>query len=63
MGGRVVCLEFPDMTIGKTKRPQAAYGDYVFEEGITALTILSRLHGKAVAPDDVRRRCKPYRCA
>jgi ATP-binding cassette, subfamily B, bacterial HlyB/CyaB len=39
-----------------TKRPQAAY-DHAFEQGVTALTVLSRLHGKGVAPDDVRRRC------
>jgi ATP-binding cassette, subfamily B, bacterial HlyB/CyaB len=60
MGGRVVAayLEFPDMTTGSTKRPQTSYGDYAYEQGITALTVLSRLHGKAVAPDDVRRRCR-----
>jgi subfamily B ATP-binding cassette protein HlyB/CyaB len=46
------------MTTRNKKRPQAAYGDYAFEQGITALTVLSRLHGKAVAPDDIRRRCK-----
>ena len=40
-----------------TKRPQAAYDDHAFEQGVTALTVLSRLHGKGVAPDDVRRRC------
>src|SRR5260370_14211939 len=59
MGGRVVaCLEVPDMTTRNTKGPQAAYGDYAFEQGVAALTVLSRLHGKAVAPDDVRRRCR-----
>jgi subfamily B ATP-binding cassette protein HlyB/CyaB len=59
MGGRgVACLEFPDMTTGKKKRPRAADDDYAFEQGITALTVLSRLHGKAVAPDDVRRHCR-----
>ena len=42
----------------KTKRPQAAYDDYAFEQGVTALTVLSRLHGKAVAPEDVRRHCR-----
>ena len=46
------------MTTENTKGPQAAYGDYAFEQGVAALTVLSRLHGKAVAPDDVRRRCK-----
>src|SRR5580704_4346471 len=46
------------MTNKNTKGPQAAYGDYAFEQGVAALTVLSRLHGKAIAPDDVRRRCK-----
>jgi ATP-binding cassette, subfamily B, bacterial HlyB/CyaB len=46
------------MTTRDTKGPQAAYGDYAFEQGVAALTVLSRLHGKTVAPDDVRRRCK-----
>ncbi len=46
------------MTTENTKGPQAAYGDYAFEQGVAALTVLSRLHGKAVAADDVRRRCK-----
>jgi len=46
------------MTTENTKGPKAAYGDYAFEQGVAALTVLSRLHGKAVAPEDVRRRCK-----
>src|ERR1700721_44334 len=46
------------MTTENPKGPQAAYGEYAFEQGVAALTVLSRLHGKAVAPDDVRRRCK-----
>jgi subfamily B ATP-binding cassette protein HlyB/CyaB len=45
------------MTTTNTKRPRAAYRDDAFEQGVTALTVLSRLHGKAVAPDDVRRHC------
>ena len=36
------------MTNKNTKGPQAAYGDYAFEQGVAALTVLSRLHGKAV---------------
>jgi subfamily B ATP-binding cassette protein HlyB/CyaB len=35
------------MTTRNKKRPQAAYGDFAFEQGITALTVLSRLHGKS----------------
>src|ERR1700743_1798841 len=34
------------MIMGRTKRPQAA------------LTILSRLHGRSVSPDEVRQHCK-----
>src|SRR3984885_1179314 len=59
MGGRLPRVwGIPDMTTRDTKGPQAAYGDYAFEQGVAALTVLSRLHGKTVAPDDVRRRCK-----
>ena len=46
------------MTIKKKTRPHAAHDDGVFEQGITALTILSRLHGHSVAPDEVRKLCK-----
>jgi subfamily B ATP-binding cassette protein HlyB/CyaB len=46
------------MTTTRTKRPQAAHHDHAFEQGITALTILSRLHGHGVAPDEVRQHCK-----
>ena len=46
------------MTIKRKTRPHAAHDDGVFEQGITALTILSRLHGRSVAPDEVRKLCK-----
>ena len=46
------------MITGRKKRPQAAPHDDTFEQGVTALTILSRLHGRSVAPDEVRRHCK-----
>ena len=45
-------------TTTKTKRPQANHQDDAFEQGITALTILSRLHGRSVGPDEVRQHCK-----
>jgi ATP-binding cassette, subfamily B, bacterial HlyB/CyaB len=45
-------------TTTKAKRPQTAHQDDWFEQGITALTILSRLHGRSVAPDEVRQHCK-----
>jgi subfamily B ATP-binding cassette protein HlyB/CyaB len=46
------------MTEKNTNRPQAAHVDHAFEQGVMALTVLSRLHGNGVAPDDVRRRCR-----
>src|ERR1700730_11211977 len=62
MGGSLSrAWRFQDMTTRNKKRPQAAYGDFAFEQGITALTVLSRLHGKAVSPDDIRRRCREDR--
>jgi ATP-binding cassette, subfamily B, bacterial HlyB/CyaB len=45
-------------TTRRTKRPQAAYHEDKFEQGVTALTILSRLHGRSVTPDEVRQHCK-----
>jgi subfamily B ATP-binding cassette protein HlyB/CyaB len=42
----------------QTKRPEAAHQDHAFEQGVTALTILSRLHGRSVAPEEVRQHCK-----
>jgi subfamily B ATP-binding cassette protein HlyB/CyaB len=45
-------------TTTKTKRPQATHQDNTFEQGVTALTILSRLHGRSVGPDEVRQHCK-----
>ncbi|WP_024516053.1 type I secretion system permease/ATPase [Bradyrhizobium sp. Tv2a-2] len=45
-------------TTTKPKRPQAAQSDNTFEQGVTALTILSRLHGRSVGPDEVRQHCK-----
>ncbi|MBU6463049.1 MAG: type I secretion system permease/ATPase [Bradyrhizobium sp.] len=45
-------------TTSKTKRPQAPHQDNPFEQGVTALTILSRLHGHSVGPDEVRQHCK-----
>src|SRR5258708_4443765 len=57
MGGSLSrACSFQDMTTRNKKRPQAAYGDFAFEQGITALTVLSRLHGKAVS-----RRCREDR--
>ena len=41
-----------------TRRPQATDHDHAFEQGVTALTILSRLHGRSVAPEEVRQHCK-----
>ena len=38
------------MNTTRTKRPQAAQHDNTFEQGVTALTILSRLHGHGVTP-------------
>jgi subfamily B ATP-binding cassette protein HlyB/CyaB len=46
------------MTMRSTKRPQAAQQDDTFEQGVTAPTILSRLHGRSVVPDEVRQHCK-----
>jgi subfamily B ATP-binding cassette protein HlyB/CyaB len=46
------------MTIKNKTRPQAAHDDSAFEQGINALTILLRLHGRSVAPDQVRKLCK-----
>src|SRR6185312_12423981 len=46
------------MKTTKTKRPQATQHDNTFEQGVTALTILSRLHGHGVTPDEVRQHCK-----
>jgi ATP-binding cassette, subfamily B, bacterial HlyB/CyaB len=47
------------MTIRNNKtRPQAAHHDHAFEQGILALTILSRLHGCSVGPDQVRQHCR-----
>jgi subfamily B ATP-binding cassette protein HlyB/CyaB len=46
------------MTMRGTKRPQAAQHDDTFEQGVTALKILSRLHGRSVVPDEVRQHCK-----
>jgi subfamily B ATP-binding cassette protein HlyB/CyaB len=37
---------------------EAAHHDHAFEQGVTALTILSRLHGRGVAPEQVRQHCK-----
>jgi subfamily B ATP-binding cassette protein HlyB/CyaB len=37
---------------------EAAHHDHAFEQGVTALTILSRLHGRGVAPEEVRLHCK-----
>ena len=51
----------PGVSRHDDRKDKAAAGgddDYAFEQGITALTVLSRLHGKAVAPDDVRRHCR-----
>jgi subfamily B ATP-binding cassette protein HlyB/CyaB len=45
-------------TTRKTKRPQATHQDDTFEQGVTALTILSRLHGRSVVPNEVRQHCK-----
>lgn len=42
----------------QTKRPEAEHQDHAFEQGVTALTILSRLHGRSVAPEEVRQHCK-----
>jgi subfamily B ATP-binding cassette protein HlyB/CyaB len=42
----------------QTKRPEAAHQDHAFEQGVTALTILSRLSGRSVAPEEVRQHCK-----
>lgn len=41
----------------RTKQPQAAHHDDTFEQGVTALTVLSRLCGRSVAPDEVRQHC------
>src|SRR6185437_16054351 len=46
------------MTIKRKTRSHAAHDEGVFEQGITALTILSRLHGRSVAPDEVCKLCK-----
>jgi subfamily B ATP-binding cassette protein HlyB/CyaB len=46
------------MRIKGKRRPRAVHDDGAFEQGITALTILSRLHGRSVAPDEVRKLCK-----
>jgi hypothetical protein len=37
------------MTIKKKRRPHAARDDGVFEQGVSALTVLSRLNGSSVA--------------
>jgi subfamily B ATP-binding cassette protein HlyB/CyaB len=42
----------------RTKPPEAVHQDQAFEQGLTALTILSRLHGRSVAPEEVRQHCK-----
>ncbi len=46
------------MTTTRTQRPRAAHHDHAFEQGVTALTILSRLHGRGVTPEEVRQHCK-----
>jgi subfamily B ATP-binding cassette protein HlyB/CyaB len=46
------------MTIESKRRPHGAQDDNASEQGITALTVLSRLHGRSVAPQDVRQLCK-----
>jgi subfamily B ATP-binding cassette protein HlyB/CyaB len=42
----------------QTERPEAAHQDHAFEQGVTALTILSRLNGRSIAPEEVRQHCK-----
>jgi subfamily B ATP-binding cassette protein HlyB/CyaB len=46
------------MSIKRKTRHHAAHEDGALDQGITALTILSRLHGRSVAPDEVRKLCK-----
>jgi subfamily B ATP-binding cassette protein HlyB/CyaB len=46
------------MTIKNKTRPHAAHDNHAFEQGITALTVLSRLHGRSVGPDEVRLHCR-----
>jgi ATP-binding cassette, subfamily B, bacterial HlyB/CyaB len=45
-------------TTTNTRRPQAAHGHHAFDQGVMALTVLSRLHGTSVAPEQVRTHCK-----
>ncbi len=46
------------MSNNSTKRRRAAHDDHIFEQGITALTVLSRLHGRNVAPSEIRQHWK-----
>ena len=39
-------------------RSQAVHDDYAFDQGVLALTVLSRLHGLSVVPEEVRLRCR-----
>lgn len=38
-------------------RSQAGNADHAFDHGVLALTVLSRLHGLSIAPEEVRVRC------
>ncbi len=47
------------MTVkSKKARPHAVHHDPAFEQGVRALTVLSRLHGRSVGPEEVRQHCR-----
>ncbi|MGH6715055.1 MAG: type I secretion system permease/ATPase [Bradyrhizobium sp.] len=45
------------MTTTSTRR-RTAHDDNAFDQGVMALTVLSRLHGQSIAPEDIRSHCK-----
>ncbi|MGH6682205.1 MAG: cysteine peptidase family C39 domain-containing protein, partial [Bradyrhizobium sp.] len=46
------------MTTTSTRWRKSVDDDSAFDQGVMALTVLSRLHGRSVAPEDIRSHCK-----